>query len=67
VPRFQDTYLNLNKLGKSGLRATLFLTGTSLSKKTQEVGIKQFLQGVTLWIVVGSASLVAVYTGLISI
>ena len=68
VPRFMGTYLDLNKLGKAGLTATLFLIGTSLSKKTlQAVGIKPFLQGVILWIIVGSASLAAIYTGLISI
>jgi len=62
------TYLDLNKLGKAGLTATLFLIGTSLSNKTlQAVGIKPFLQGVILWIIVGSASLAAIYTGLISI
>ncbi len=68
VPQFMGTYLDLNKLGKAGLTATLFLIGTSLSKKTlAAVGIKPFLQGVILWIVVGSASLAAIYTGLISI
>ena len=68
VPRFMGTYLDLNHLGKAGLTATLFLIGTSLSKKTlQTVGIKPFLQGVILWIIVGTASLLAIYTGLISI
>ena len=68
VPRFAGTYLDMNKLGKAGLTATLFLIGTSLSRKTlQAVGLKPFLQGVILWIIVGSASLAAIYTGLISI
>ena len=68
VPRFVGTYLDLNKLGKAGLTATLFLIGTSLSKRTlQAVGIRPFLQGVILWIIVGSASLAAIYTGLIGI
>ncbi len=68
LPRFMGTYLDLNRLGKAGLTATLFLIGTSLSKKTlQAVGIKPFLQGVFLWIIVGTASLVPIYTGLISI
>ncbi len=68
LPRFMGTYLDLNRLGKTGLTATLFLIGTSLSKKTlQAVGIKPFLQGVFLWIIVGTASLVAIYMGLISI
>ena len=68
LPRFMGAYVDLNKLGKAGLTATLFLIGTSLSKKTlQAVGIKPFLQGVILWIVVGTVSLVAIYTGVISI
>jgi uncharacterized integral membrane protein (TIGR00698 family) len=68
LPRFIGTYLDLNRLGKAGLTATLFLIGTSLSKKTlQAVGIKPFLQGVILWILLGTASLIAVDMGLISI
>ncbi len=68
LPRFIGTYLTLNKLGKAGLTATLFLIGTSLSKKTlQAVGLKPFLQGVILWILIGTASLIAVDMGLISI
>jgi uncharacterized integral membrane protein (TIGR00698 family) len=68
LPRFMGTYLDLNRLGKAGLTATLFLIGTSLSKKTlQAVGIKPFLQGVSLWILLGMASLIAVDMGLISI
>ena len=68
LPRFHGTYLDLNHLGKAGLTATLFLIGTSLSKKTlQAVGIRPFLQGVILWVLVGTASLLAIHTGLISI
>ena len=68
LPRFMGTYLDLNRLGKAGLTATLFLIGTSLSKKTlQAVGIKPFLQGVILWIIVGTISLIAVDSGLIAI
>ncbi len=68
LPRFSGPYLDLNHLGKAGLTATLFLIGTSLSKKTlQAVGITPFLQGVLLWVVVGIASLLAIHSGLISI
>lgn len=68
VPRFTGAYLDLNKLGKAGLTATLFLIGTSLSKKTlQAVGIKPLLQGIILWVIVASVSLVAIYTKLIKI
>ena len=67
LPRFSATYFDLNHLGKAGLTATLFLIGTSLSIKTlQAVGIRPFLQSV-LWILVGTASLLAIHSGLISI
>ncbi len=68
LPRFAGAFLDLNRLGKAGLTATLFLIGTSLSKRTlQAVGIKPFLQGVILWILIATASLLAIYRGLISI
>jgi uncharacterized integral membrane protein (TIGR00698 family) len=67
-PHFAEIYHGLNRLGKAGLTATLFLIGTSLSKSTlKAVGIRPLLQGVILWVIVGVASLVAIYTGLISI
>jgi uncharacterized integral membrane protein (TIGR00698 family) len=68
LPRFMGTYLDLNRLGKAGLTATLFLVGTSLSRRTlHAVGIKPFLQGVILWIIIGTASLIAIDLGVISI
>jgi uncharacterized integral membrane protein (TIGR00698 family) len=68
IPRFSGAYVNLNKLGKAGLTTTLFLIGTSLSKKTlQAVGVKPLLQGVILWILIAAGSLIAIDTGLISI
>jgi len=68
LPRFGGVYQDFNHLGKAGLTATLFLIGASLSKKTlQTVGIQPFLQGVILWLIVGTASLVAIHSGLISI
>ena len=68
IPRYAADYATFNQLGKTGLTATLFLIGTSLSKKTiQQVGLKPFLQGVVLWLIVGSVSLAAIYSGLIGI
>jgi uncharacterized integral membrane protein (TIGR00698 family) len=68
VPRFAAQYSALNHLGKAGLTATLFLIGTSLSKDTlRQVGVRPFLQGVTLWIIVAGASLAAIYCNCISI
>jgi uncharacterized membrane protein YadS len=67
-PRFAVEFGTLNHLGKAGLTATLFLIGTSLSKKTlQQVGVRPFVQGVSLWIIVASASLAAIYFDYISI
>jgi uncharacterized integral membrane protein (TIGR00698 family) len=68
LPSFAGAYGALNHLGKAGLTATLFLIGTSLSKRTlQQVGVRPLLQGVVLWTVVASLSLAAIYRGWISI
>jgi uncharacterized integral membrane protein (TIGR00698 family) len=66
--RFAPFYANMNRLGRLGLTATLFLIGTSLSRKTlKQVGFRPLLQGVVLWIIVGCASLAAIYYHVISI
>jgi uncharacterized integral membrane protein (TIGR00698 family) len=68
LPRFAPEYGTLSHLGKAGLTATLFLIGTSLSRDTlRQVGVRPFLQGVTLWIIVAGVSLLAVYSNYISI
>jgi uncharacterized membrane protein YadS len=68
VPRFHDGFAALSHLGKLGLTATLFLIGTGLSQETlKRVGARPLVQGVVLWIVVGSASLAAIYFRVISI
>jgi len=68
LPSLHPTFAALNHLGKAGLTATLFLIGTSLSKKTlRQVGVRPLVQGITLWIIVGTASLAAIYFHLISI
>jgi uncharacterized integral membrane protein (TIGR00698 family) len=68
LPKFTPAYTGLSHLGRAGLTATLFLIGTSLSKRTlQQVGLRPLLQGVVLWIVVASLSLAAIYTKLIAI
>jgi uncharacterized integral membrane protein (TIGR00698 family) len=67
-PSLSPQYAELSRLGKTGLTATLFLIGTGLSKNTlQQVGIRPFLQGVTLWVLVAAASLAAIYFHYISI
>lgn len=68
LPRFKSVFGNLNHLGKIGLTATLFLIGTSLSMQTlRKVGVRPLVQGVVLWVVVGTASLAAIYWKLIGI
>jgi uncharacterized integral membrane protein (TIGR00698 family) len=48
-------------IAKTGLVVTLFLIGAGLSRKTiKSVGFKPFLEGVLLWLVIGSVSLWAV-------
>ena len=68
LPSLHPTFAALNHLGKAGLTATLFLIGTSLSKKTlRQVGIRPLVQGIVLWIIVGTASLAAIYFHVIGI
>ncbi|MBE7219287.1 MAG: putative sulfate exporter family transporter [Caulobacteraceae bacterium] len=68
VPRLGAGYARLTHLGHLGLTATLFLIGTSLSRKTlRAVGVRPLVQGVALWLGVGGASLAAIYFHLIAI
>lgn len=68
IPQLHGVFKSLNTLGHDGLTATLFLIGTSLSKKTlRQVGVRPLLQGVLLWVVVGSLSLAAIYFKVIAI
>jgi uncharacterized integral membrane protein (TIGR00698 family) len=58
LPAFNPTFGALNHLGKIGLTVTLFLIGTGLNKKTlQHVGFRPLLQGLSLWIMVGTGAL----------
>lgn len=68
LPKFAAEYASLSRLGKSGLTATLFLIGTSLSKRLlQQVGARPFIQGVSLWILIAVVSLISIHLGWISI
>ena len=60
-PVLNSEFSALNHLGKIGLTVTLFLIGTGLSKETlKKVGVRPLLQGLTLWIIVGTATLVLI-------
>jgi uncharacterized membrane protein YadS len=68
LPSFHLMFAALDRLGKQGLTATLFLIGTGLSKYTLvQVGMRPLVQGTILWILVGAASLAAIALKLIAI
>ncbi len=57
-PSFFDSLVNL---AKAGFTVTLFLIGVSLSRAMlKKVGVRPFLLGAILWIIIASASLWAV-------
>jgi len=61
MPVFHPAFAVFSHLGKIGLTVTLFLIGTGLSKETlKKVGLRPLLQGLTLWIIVGSGSLLLI-------
>ena len=67
IPSAAHLFTSLSTLGKLGLTATLFLIGTGISPGTiKHVGVRPFLQGVLLWIVVGGLSLVLILRGIVS-
>jgi uncharacterized integral membrane protein (TIGR00698 family) len=58
LPAFAPAFSILNGLGKIGLTVTLFLIGTGLNKETlKQVGIRPLVQGLVLWIIVGTITL----------
>src|SRR5258708_12583407 len=58
VPSYSGAFGALNHLGRIGLTVTLFLIGTGLNKKTlAKVGVRPLLQGLILWVIVGSTTL----------
>ncbi len=68
APSFSAALAPLSRLGKIGLTVTLFLIGTGLDKKTlQNVGVRPLLQGLTLWVAVGSGTLALILLNCIQI
>jgi len=58
LPAWNQAFVALDHLGKSGLAVTLFLIGTGLNRRTLErVGLRPLLQGLTLWTIVGTGTL----------
>jgi uncharacterized integral membrane protein (TIGR00698 family) len=61
LPAYHGAFGALNQLGRIGLTVTLFLIGTGLSKQTlAKVGVRPLLQGLILWLIVGSSTLVLI-------
>ncbi len=64
LPNFGATFTHLTLLGRNGLTVVLFLIGTGLSRETiRRVGVRPMVQGVALWIVVATLSLIAIRAG----
>jgi uncharacterized integral membrane protein (TIGR00698 family) len=58
LPQFNPTFGAFSRLGKIGLTVTLFLIGTGLNRETlKHVGVRPLLQGLALWVIVGSGTL----------
>lgn len=68
VPQGERVFAFLYAAGKVGLTATLFLIGAGVSRATlKQVGPRPLLQGIALWIVVGTVSLMVIRYGVIGI
>ncbi len=62
IPQSAALFDDLNHLGRAALTTVLFLIGTSITRSTlREVGVRPLIQGVTLWIIVATASLWAIH------
>jgi len=63
LPAYSGAFGALNHLGRIGLTVTLFLIGTGLNKNTlAKVGVRPLLQGLILWLIVGSTTLALILT-----
>jgi uncharacterized integral membrane protein (TIGR00698 family) len=64
LPSLREVWSGLARLGVLGLTATLYLIGTGLSRETlKSVGVRPLLQGVLLWLIVGTGSLLLIRGG----
>ena len=56
-----DGFTTIKAAGKKGLQISLFLIGTNLSiKNLKAIGIKPFLHGLLLWLMISISSLLAI-------
>jgi len=67
LPQFGQVWTGLAGFSKQALVITLFLIGAGLTKEIlKNVGIRPLAQGVGLWLLVSSITLVAILNGMIS-
>jgi uncharacterized integral membrane protein (TIGR00698 family) len=68
LPQFSPGYAIFYRLGRLGLTVTLFLIGSSISRHTlRQVGWRPMAQGITLWVLVATATLFAIHAGWIAL
>jgi uncharacterized integral membrane protein (TIGR00698 family) len=68
VTALSPAYPWLSKAGRIGLTITLFLIGTGMSRASlKKVGVRPLVQGVVLWIVVATGSLLIIRAGWIGL
>jgi len=68
LPWFGPLYPKLSGLGKTGLTVTLYLIGTGISRSTlKQVGVRPLLQGILLWAIVATLSLILIRLGVIAV
>jgi len=66
VPALANVGHYIEMLAKRILVLTLFLIGANLTRETlRTVGVAPFVDGVTLWFIVGASTLFAIYNGFI--
>jgi uncharacterized integral membrane protein (TIGR00698 family) len=64
LPRLDPEWTLLAAVAKQSLVVTLFLIGASLTRDIlRKVGARPFAQGITLWIIVSSATLISILHG----
>ncbi|WP_165020318.1 MULTISPECIES: YeiH family protein [unclassified Dysgonomonas] len=58
LPGMEDTNAHLSWLGKKGMTVSLFFIGTSIKiEEVKKVGLRAFLLGIILWIIISISSL----------
>ncbi len=61
IPEFQNFAPTIEWLARKGLILSLFFIGSNLTMKTlKSVGLRPFLQGLSLWLIVLTTTLVLI-------